>query len=95
VAGGEARERRVVHYRGNVQGVGFRFTTLRIAPRFEVDGYVRNLPDGRVLVVAEGRGAELDRFLSEIRTEMGHHIRQADVVVAPATGEFTGFDVRY
>jgi hypothetical protein len=42
----DALERREVLYEGNVQGVGFRFTTNRVAGRFDVAGYVRNLPDG-------------------------------------------------
>ena len=39
---------------GNVQGVGFRFFTLRAAERMNLTGYARNLPDGRVELVAEG-----------------------------------------
>jgi acylphosphatase len=95
VSGGESRERRVVHFRGRVQGVGFRYTTVRIAGQFGVNGYVQNLPDGQVLVVAEGRAAELDRFLQQIQAEMGRYIRDANTTAGPANGEFQGFDVRY
>ena len=49
-------ERRIVHYTGRVQGVGFRFTTCRLAESFAVAGRVKNLPDGRVRVVVEGGG---------------------------------------
>ena len=68
-------ERRVVHFRGRVQGVGFRYTTVRIAGQFDVTGYVQNLPDGQVLVVAEGRPDELDSFLDRLKTEMAAYIR--------------------
>jgi acylphosphatase len=95
VSGGESRERRVVHFRGQVQGVGFRYTAARIAGHFDVNGYVQNLPDGRVLVVAEGRAAELDRLLQRIQVEMGRYIRDANTTTGPASGEFQGFDVRY
>jgi acylphosphatase len=46
-------ERRRVHYSGRVQGVGFRFTSQRLAERYAVTGYVRNLPDGRVLAAVQ------------------------------------------
>jgi acylphosphatase len=39
---------------GTVQGVGYRFFALRVAARHQVLGTVRNLPDGRVEVIAEG-----------------------------------------
>jgi acylphosphatase len=78
----EERERRMVHYRGRVQGVGFRYTTREIASQFDVMGYVQNLPDGQVLVVAEGP------------IEMSSYIRGANVVTAPPSGEFENFDVR-
>ena len=88
-------QRRTVHYSGRVQGVGFRFTADRIASRFEVAGYVKNLDDGRVLIVVEGEPKELDRFLAGIQAEMAGYIRSVAVEPAEATGEFSGFGVRY
>jgi acylphosphatase len=95
VDGGQPRQRRTVHYHGRVQGVGFRFTAERTASRFAVDGFVKNLPDGRVLVVVEGEPKELDRFLAKIQAEMAGNIRTIAVEPGPPTGEFSGFDVRY
>jgi acylphosphatase len=95
VDGGRSRQRRTVHYNGRVQGVGFRFTTERIAGEFAVDGFVKNLPDGRVLVVVEGEPKELDRFLAEIHAEMAGNIRTVAVEPGQAKGEFSGFHVRY
>jgi acylphosphatase len=91
----ESRERRIVHYRGRVQGVGFRYTTREIASQFDVSGYVQNLPDGQVLVVAEGHAAELDSFFGRIQAEMGSYIRSADVVTAPPSNEFESFFVKF
>jgi len=45
---------------GEVQGVGFRFFAQRVAARHQVVGYVRNLPDGRVEVIAHGEPDALD-----------------------------------
>jgi acylphosphatase len=55
---------------------------------------VQNLPDGQVLVVAEGPKPELDVFFAQIQTEMSSYIRGANVVTAPPAGEFENFDVR-
>lgn len=88
-------QRRTVHYSGHVQGVGFRFTTRGIAAGFDVQGFVKNLSDGRVQLVAEGSRGELDRFLAEVDRELGGYIQSRQADETDATGEFTGFEVRY
>jgi acylphosphatase len=88
-------ERREIHYTGRVQGVGFRYTTREIAERFAVLGYVENLPDGRVRLVAESDSAELDRFLEAVSARLGRNIATADARSRPATGEFDGFFIRH
>ncbi len=88
-------ERRQILYRGLVQGVGFRYTTRRLATRFDVTGYVRNVPDGQVLVVAEGQPDEVKRFLSAVKAEMGSYIEGARESVTPPTGEFRSFEIRH
>jgi acylphosphatase len=90
----EADERRTIYFDGRVQGVGFRFTTRAIALRYDVRGFVRNLADGRVLLVVEGRGAELDAFVGDVEAEMARYIRGRQTTVAPASGEFAVFSVR-
>ena len=52
-------------FRGTVQGVGFRYTVRQIAAEFAVTGYVKNLPDGTVEMVAEGEIRELKRFVGK------------------------------
>ena len=88
-------QRRVVHFSGNVQGVGFRFTAIRLAGNFDVTGYVRNLPDGRVECVAEGTAEEIDAFLDELAKVMSGYIRQQTQQLGDYTGNFDGFGVRY
>lgn len=53
---------------GVVQGVGFRYFAQRAARALSVSGSARNLPDGRVEIVAEGPAAEVDAFVSRIRS---------------------------
>lgn len=89
------RIRCVVHYAGRVQGVGFRYSTEQIALGFEVVGYVRNLPDGRVEMVAQGRPAEVNRFQAEVLTQMRAHIDDAEVEPADPSDEFDSFRIAY
>ncbi len=59
-------ERVTVFYSGRVHGVGFRATVRGLARGYDVTGSVRNLPDGRVEMIAEGTRAELEDFLKGI-----------------------------
>lgn len=85
--------RRMLLYSGTVQGVGFRYTTRATASRFDVTGYVRNLPDGRVEVVAEGIVAELDRFQDAMGKALHVYITGVDIENTAATGEFPSFGI--
>ena len=87
--------RRVI-YRGRVQGVGFRATTSRLALGFLVTGYVQNLDDGSVEVVASGEPAEVDRFVAAIDRQFGGKIHDRRVSDAfPDSCEPSGFSIRY
>ena len=88
-------ERRRGHFSGHVQGVGFRYTARSTARRYRVSGYVQNLSDGRVVVVAEGDGAELERFLADLRASMQEYLRDMQTEFGTPTGEFASFDVRF
>ncbi len=89
-----SRQRLHIFYAGRVQGVGFRFTVKSLAHGFEVTGAVRNLPDGRVELTAEGARAELEAFRQAIQdSELGHFIRQEEAVWTAAKNEFRGFEI--
>ena len=88
-------ERREVLYSGRVQGVGFRYTAQNIAHGYNITGYVCNLPDGRVQLVAEGTTGQLDRFLSQVRTTMASNISGCHLDKVSATGEFSEFAIRF
>lgn len=95
VSNAESLERREVYYSGRVQGVGFRYTVDRLARNFRVAGYVRNLVDGRVEMVAEGSASELSGFLDAVEGALGRHIRGVQQNACPATGEFDLFEIRF
>jgi acylphosphatase len=95
-----ARQRRQVTYSGTVQGVGFRYTTCRLAQGHPVVGYVRNLADGRVEMVVEGTPEALDRWMLALAEQMGGLISSYDISSydcdrQPALGEFAEFSIRY
>jgi acylphosphatase len=87
--------RRTVLFSGHVQGVGFRYTACRIARRFEVAGYVRNLPDGRVEAIIEGEEDVIARFMDAVSEEMSPGIRDTKSHDSPGTGEFSRFEIRF
>ncbi len=83
-----------IFYSGRVQGVGFRYTTRTVAVGFEVTGIVRNLPDGRVELVAEGLPAELDAFRIALQDAgLAGFIRDEQVIWTDAKNEFRGFEI--
>ena len=90
----DARKRMNVLFSGRVQGVGFRYTTCRKAEDFKVEGFVRNLPDGNVELVAEGPEQDLVDFLHAVQaSQVGRQIADTRVGWAAATNQFDRFGV--
>lgn len=80
---------------GRVQGVGFRFFAEAAAAREGIDGWVRNRPDGRVEVAAEGDAEALDRFERSLRMgPRSARVNGVDVEEMVPTGRKTGFTIR-
>lgn len=85
-----------VFYEGRVQGVGFRYTARRVAAGFDVAGYVRNLPDGRVELVACGDDEEVDGFLAAVReSELAGHIDGESAEEIGKSAGLRGFEIRF
>ncbi len=83
-----------IHYKGSVQGVGFRYSVKTTAMGFEVTGIVRNLPDGRVELVAEGDRSELEAFRQGIRESgLEHFIQDEKVAWSEPKNDFRGFEI--
>jgi acylphosphatase len=96
VRSGMTLVRRRVTFAGRVQGVGFRYTCQSLARGFALGGYVRNLRDGRVELVAEGEAGEVESFLAAIRLEMSRYITDISTeTLSPESDPFPDFSIRY
>jgi acylphosphatase len=93
---GSARMRaKRIHFEGRVQGVGFRYQTKQIAMGFEVTGWVRNLPDGRVEMEVMGPEEEVEAFLTAIEdSDLNGLIRGKEVADIPPVAGLRGFEIR-
>lgn len=84
-----------VYYTGTVQGVGFRWTVSSLSRRYSVYGFVKNLSDGRVLLVVEGSSAEVNAFLEAIMTSsLSGYVRDVEMHKKDIEG-FTSFGIEY
>ncbi len=84
-----------VYYQGSVQGVGFRFTAERVASQLGVTGWVKNLPNGQVELIAEGEEEKLSELLQSIRDNMRGHISRDVVEYEPYEGKYGDFGIRF
>jgi acylphosphatase len=90
----EYRQRMLVS--GMVQGVGFRFFTCRTAEKYMLTGYVKNLNDGDVEVVAEGKKEDVESFMNEIaRGPSYSRIIEVKSFIESPTGQYGAFGIRY
>ena len=85
--------RRVI-YHGRVQGVGFRVSMAHIARKFAVEGFVRNLADGTVELLAQGPADEVQRFLAAIATQFQANLTRTEEVIVTQDATATGFTIR-
>jgi acylphosphatase len=80
---------------GRVQGVGYRFFVRRQASALALRGYVRNLPDGAVEVIAEGSRRSLEQLRRELeRGPIGAEVDAVDTSWSSAEGAFGTFQIR-
>ncbi len=83
-----------VWFEGRVQGVGFRFKTSKIALGYDVAGYVENLDDGRVHLLAVGEVDEVRAFVAEINKVMDCFIKSSDEKTDFTTDVYKGFQIK-
>ena len=88
----EGKKQLHIFYSGRVQGVGFRYTAEDTARHHGLTGWVRNLQDGRVELLAEGGETALLEFLTAMENgPLGNHVSHVESSWHEATGEFARF----
>ena len=80
---------------GNVQGVGFRFTAHRIAHRHKLTGFVRNLFDGTVEMLAQGPAEDIDACIREIEQSFTGYVRETRIEETAPNPQYDDFLITF
>jgi acylphosphatase len=80
---------------GQVQGVGFRFTTFNTANRHQLTGFVRNLPDGTVEMLAQGPAQAIDDCIRDIKEYFNDYIRETKIKEIPSDLQYKDFEIAF
>ncbi len=83
------------YFSGVVQGVGFRYTSRYLARRYDLKGWVRNLIDGRVELVVQGKKESIMNFLEDLKSEFSGYIKNIDLEWQIPSAEFEDFEIRF
>ena len=82
-------------FTGYVQGVGFRFTALRIARRHSLVGYVKNIPDSSVEMLIQGPQNNIQACIRDISETFEGCITQTKTKDIKSTVTYTAFDITF
>ena len=82
-------------FKGRVQGVGFRWTTRRIALQHDLTGYVKNLPNGTVEMLAQGNSENVQSCLDNIAESFGGYIRDTRINKVEPNGTYADFQITF
>ncbi len=86
---------RHIIFTGRVQGVGFRFTTLDLANRYRLTGFVRNCADGAVELVAQGQLEQIHDLLRDIQDKYKDYITETKINETPSNSQFKDFKIAF
>lgn len=84
-----------VIFSGRVQGVGFRYTTRRIAERHNLTGWVKNLPNGTVEALLQGNESDIQGCLDDLSQDFSGYLRDTAITPAPYNPRYTGFGITF
>ena len=84
-----------VIFKGSVQGIGFRFTSLNTANRHQLTGLVRNLPDGTVEMIAQGRGDDIAECIRDIQKALEGYITETNIAEIPVDAQYKDFKITF
>ena len=84
-----------IFYSGRVQGVGFRVTVQRYAVDLDLRGWVKNLPDGRVEILAEGGRERIERLCQRVEKHFQAYIKDKNIDFVLAQKNYQDFDIAF
>ena len=84
-----------IYFSGRVQGVGFRYTSREVAKRYEVSGWVKNLPNGSVEMIVEGATDQLKKYVADLSESTYGNVADMQVAKSKPTGEFSAMEIRH
>ncbi len=82
-------------FSGRVQGIGFRFTAFNIANRYELTGFVRNLPDGTVEMLAQGNPDDITNCIRDINESFTGYISETTIEDASPNPQYKTFKITF
>jgi len=82
-------------FTGRVQGVGFRFTARRAASRRQLTGYVRNMPNGSVEMLAQGRPEDIDDCIQDIKEYFAGYLKETRIEEIPPNPRYIEFKITF
>jgi acylphosphatase len=84
-----------IYYSGFVQGVGFRYMAQSVASSLGIAGWVKNLSDGRVEMVCEGKEPDLNKFLDRLKDLFNLYIKDVQIEQEDSSGKLEGFGIKF
>jgi acylphosphatase len=82
-------------FTGRVQGVGFRFTAHRIARLNQLKGFIRNLPNGSVEMLAQGYSEDVDDCIENIKESFAGYIKDTQIEELPLDPRYKDFKITF
>ena len=82
-------------FKGRVQGVGFRYTAQRTASRYDLTGFVRNLPDGTVEAFIQGTAVDIQACLDDLQDHFSGYLHEASTTEQPINPQYRDFRISY
>lgn len=87
-------QQRKIIFQGKVQGVGFRYTVNNFANQYNIFGYVENLDNGDVSLVADGKEENIDKLIMEMKKYRFSDVKNVDQEIVEDKEKFERFTVR-
>ena len=82
-------------FSGSVQGIGFRFTAFNIANQYQLTGFVRNLPDGTVEMLAQGNPDDIANCIRDIQESFTGYITDTNIEDAAPNPQYKTFKITF